>query len=472
MNQPQHLPLQGLNTELPDNDLAAQYCALLLQSLGATTQLKLPLPSPEQAIINCVQDWADSGLIPLTGKPNEMPLQGPGCLPSCARGALNAIRLVSKKNILPDVNGATLLSERAAALKLIRQGTISPNGSCHLFATQDGWIAINLAREDDWRLLPALLETECDINNLLELQKLLKQQDSAVLVDRGGMMGLPIAHTNNNKIADNWMSKICSSPSVDRNKQEKPLVIDLSSLWAGPLCSHLIQAAGARVIKVESTTRLDGARQDEARQGVAEFFDLLHAGKSSIVLNLHEASGQQQLQQLLCKANMVIEGSRPRALKQMGIDAEKIVKQTPGLIWLSITGYGREEPYANKVAFGDDAAVASGLAAATAEPPLFCGDAIGDPLTGLHAAFAALAYWQAGMGGLLDLSLCNTTQFCLQFAKDSLYTRGVVTGEENNWQLNIAEKTIPVKPPQTRRATGKAAKPGADTQAVLLEFDV
>ena len=466
-SQNQLYPLKGLKFVLPDSDLAAQYCASLLQSLGASTKLKQPLPDSYQATINCAKDWAESGLIPLTGKPDSVPLQGPGCIPSCARGTLDAIRLITAKNILPAVNGATLLSERATALQLNRQGTTSPNGSCHLLETKDGWIAINLAREDDWSLLPALIETDKKPEKLLDLKKLIKQQNSGTLVERGRLMGLPIANTKAEQTTSSWIKQVCASSPVNHESRGEPLVIDLSSLWAGPLCSHLLQTVGAKVIKVESTTRLDGARD-----GSTEFFNLLNANKSSITLNLNDTSGQQQLQQLISKADIVIEGSRPRALKHMGIDAESIVKNTPGLIWLGITGYGRDEPQANWVAFGDDAAVASGLADATSEPPLFCGDAIGDPLTGLHAAFAALAFWQGGQGGLFDLSLCNTSQHCLKYAEDNIKSRGIVSGDEANWQLEINGQSFPVQSPHTRQATGKAAEPGSNTQAVLQELGI
>jgi crotonobetainyl-CoA:carnitine CoA-transferase CaiB-like acyl-CoA transferase len=113
-----------------------------------------------------------------------------------------------------------------------------------------------------------------------------------------------------------------------------PLVVDLSSLWAGPLCSHLLQLAGARVIKVESSTRLDGARF-----GSRPFYDLLNSGKQSVALDLSTNSGRQQLQRLLWRADIVIEGSRPRALRQMGIDAEQLVCSVPGLTWVGISEY-------------------------------------------------------------------------------------------------------------------------------------
>jgi len=130
-----------------------------------------------------------------------------------------------------------------------------------------------------------------------------------------------------------------------------PRVIDLSALWAGPLCSNLWQAAGAEVIKVESSQRADGARS-----GSRAFFEQLNRGKESVVLDLHRPSGQQALRDLLSQADIVLEASRPRALRQMGIIAEELVGETPNLSWVSITGYGRREPQANWIAYGDDRA--------------------------------------------------------------------------------------------------------------------
>src|SRR3546814_2759005 len=84
--------------------------------------------------------------------------------------------------------------------------------------------------------------------------------------------------------------------------------------------------------------------------------------------------------------------SRPRALRQMGIDAETLLHEQPQLTWLALNGYGRGEPQEQWIAYGDDAGVAGGLTElqrrASGEA-VFIGDAIADPLTGLHAAVAA-----------------------------------------------------------------------------------
>ena len=90
------------------------------------------------------------------------------------------------------------------------------------------------------------------------------------------------------------------------------------------------------------------------------------------------------LHRLLDAADIVIEGSRPAALRRRGLSAEDLAGRA-GRIWLRIRGY-RDQP--DRPAFGDDAAVAGGLVGSGADGPVFCGDAIADPLTGLEAARA------------------------------------------------------------------------------------
>ena len=87
---------------------------------------------------------------------------------------------------------------------------------------------------------------------------------------------------------------------------------------------------------------------------------------------------------------MVIEASRPRALAQLGVNGPDLVRAGGPRVWVSITGYGRSGDAANRVAFGDDAAAAGGLVVWRDGVPLFCADAVADPLTGLTAADACL----------------------------------------------------------------------------------
>jgi crotonobetainyl-CoA:carnitine CoA-transferase CaiB-like acyl-CoA transferase len=255
-----------------------------------------------------------------------------------------------------------------------------------------------------------------------------------------------------------WSS---SAPSLRR--RDRPLVLDLTGLWAGPLCCHLLQAQGARVIKVENSHRPDGSRHRPA-----QFYDLLNAGKESVALDFGTASGLDRLRGLIAAADIVAESSRPRALRQLGLDAEEMVASVPGLTWVGITGYGRDEPEANWIAFGDDGGVAAGLSSLVAEPdgaPNFCADAIADPLTGLHAALAAWHCWMSG-GGLVSVALRDAVAHCANFDRPA----NGMQQRRLEWQEMLGTCREPVAEPAARQPVGIARPLGADTAAILSEF--
>ncbi|WP_433631946.1 CoA transferase [Nocardia sp. CA-120079] len=196
-----------------------------------------------------------------------------------------------------------------------------------------------------------------------------------------------------------WQTMRIADPVVGA-RLDGLVVVDLSSMWAGPLCAHLLGRAGARVIKVESTRRPDGARRGDPR-----FFDWLHGGHEQTAVDFHTPAGRETLRELVSTADVVIEASRPRAMAQLGLAPGERVHRD-GQVWLSLTGYGRAEPM--RVAFGDDAAVAGGLVGWDAGEPVFCGDAIADPLTGICAALAVCCAVLGGGGQLIDLSMRAT----------------------------------------------------------------
>ncbi|MEZ5143416.1 MAG: CoA transferase [Acidimicrobiales bacterium] len=294
-----------------------------------------------------------------------------------------------------------LLFGRAALLGLQHRGRTSAGGSCRLLPAPDGWVAVNLARPTDVEAVPAIVEaTEPPADPWSMLERFTAETPAAVAAARCQLLGVPGA--------------VLADPTVDgsgavatlrlgrrRAPAGRPRVVDLSSMWAGPLCSRLLGLAGMQVCKVESTSRPDGARFGDPR-----FFAWLHEGHRRVALDLETEDGRRRLRRLLDDADVVVESTRPRALEHLGIRAEDVVRHRPGLTWVSITGYGRSGPDAARVAFGDDAAVAGGLVGRDGEGlPVFCGDAIADPLTGLRAAVAAVAAVTTGGGVLLDVSM-------------------------------------------------------------------
>jgi crotonobetainyl-CoA:carnitine CoA-transferase CaiB-like acyl-CoA transferase len=114
---------------------------------------------------------------------------------------------------------------------------------------------------------------------------------------------------------------------------------------------------------------------------------------------------------MIRNADVVIEGSRPRALQQLGIDAEQILREARPRVWLSITGYGREGSPGQRVGFGDDCAVAGGLVDDSPAGPQFVGDAVADPITGLVAATAILRAVKEQKSCLIGVSLAETASW-------------------------------------------------------------
>jgi hypothetical protein len=421
-------------------------------------------------------EWARSGAMWLTGEADGPPALAPGPLATAASGAVSALARITGSDTLARLDGAALLGERAAIAGSARAGRISPGGSCRLLRTADGWLALNLARPEDEALLPALLRAEpTDAAPWCQLERELPARPTAEWVERGRLMSLPIAACAAPRATPPpWLrSERCANASSSP-PPSRPLVVDLSSLWAGPLCAHLLMLAGARVVKVESQRRPDGARR-----GPPAFFDLLNAGKEMLALDFTDTADVRQLRALLERADIVVESARPRALKQIGVDSESILQSAPGLTWLGITGYGRRAPEADWVAFGDDAAVAAGLAALTGTPaarPLFCGDAIADPLAGTHAALAAWSSHRAGGGALLDVSLRDVTEHalgCLADAEPISAKSQLVLDPDSrvaSARVRIGNDEQAVLPPRARAARGRAGTLGADNEALLREL--
>lgn len=292
------------------------------------------------------------------------------------------------------VDADELLTGRAALLGLAPAGRISAGGATRLMASRDGWCALTLSRPDDVDAIPALLQSDAVHDPWQAVQAWIADRDAAEVTERARLLGLPVAALGETPSAPPRIRRL-GSATVPRDLSGL-LVADLSSMWAGPLCGQLLLRAGATVVKVESATRPDGTRA-----GPSAFFDWMNSGKRSYTADFDEPSA---LQELLAGADIVIESSRPAALARRGLGPKDIAPRD-GRIWLRITGHGTDGARADWVAFGDDAAVSGGLVSGTPTEPEFCGDAIADPLTGLHAALAVAESLRRGGGELIEMSM-------------------------------------------------------------------
>ncbi|MDE0884066.1 MAG: CoA transferase [Myxococcota bacterium] len=445
---------------------ASDYARDLLADCGVAPA-PLPASSELDPGLSPAAEWARSGAMCLTGPAAGPPALSPGPLALAARGAALALAaLAPESRELAGLDGPALLGERAARMNLARRGRIAPGGSCRLLAARDGWLAVNLPRPDDRELLPAWLESSAQPGEdpWAFAERVLPERTTEAWVNRGRLLGLALAALPGHAppaSPEPWLRIGPTTPRVGP-PSTSPRVLDLSSLWAGPLCAQLLAAAGAEVIKLESRQRPDGARRGEAG-----FYSLMNAGKQSVALDLDSSQGMADLHRLLEWAEIVVESARPRALAQLGITAEDLVVRGSGRVWLSITGHGRQGECGHWVGFGDDAAVAAGAAIRHGDgaPPSFCGDAIADPLTGLHAAVASLAHHRTGRGALLDVSLSAVTRHALETPAPE---RGVDVGANGEgWRVLTATGVEAVAPPRARASRGPAADLGADTARLL-----
>ncbi|MBV8461951.1 MAG: CoA transferase, partial [Acidimicrobiales bacterium] len=291
-----------------------------------------------------VARWAASGAMALTGLPDRA--LGPPA------GLVEGVERLA--SACPGLDPLALLGERAALMGLWRRGTTSCGGSCRLFPARDGWLAVSLPRAEDVELVPAWLELgetpRAGPATWAVVGRAVAVRDPAELLARAALLGLPVSRLGDAGDAPALVpQRLGDAPA---RPARDLVVVDLSGLWAGPLCGDLLAGAGATVVKVESTGRPDGARR-----GPAAFFDLLNWRKRSVALELPGDEGTRRLHGLIGRADVVIEASRPRALAHFGVSARDMVRAGGPQVWISITGHGRVGAAGDRVAFGDDAAV-------------------------------------------------------------------------------------------------------------------
>jgi len=335
--------------------------------------------------------WAASGAMALTGRREGAPLVAGGRAAAWVQEQLAGLGL--------SIPG--LLGERAAYAGLQRNAPWSCGGAFRILPSSDGHVGLSLARPSDIELLPALVEGEVGSDPWEAVAAWLTTTTSSDAEARIRLLALPGGAVPTEPPSERAGVLVdvggerTPSSTPDSTSRRTPLVVDLTSLWAGPLCAHLLGLRGARVVKVESRQRPDGARL-----GPTAFFDLLHAGHEELVLDF--ATELDQLHALVREADLVLEASRPRALRQLGLIAEEVVGA--GTSWLSITARGRTS---DAVGFGDDVAACAGLVAEVDGEPVPAGDAIADPLTGVAAAVAAVDALASEEARLIDVSMLH-----------------------------------------------------------------
>jgi len=189
-------------------------------------------------------------------------------------------------------------------------------------------------------------------------------------------------------------------------------VLDVSTLFAGPMAATMLGDFGADVVKIEhprgDPVRYHGASKD----GVGLWGKVVGRNKRGITLYLGTPEGQEVFRRLVAQADVVIENFRPGTLERWGLGYDELSSVNPGLVLTRVTGFGQFGPYAKRPGFGTLAEAMSGFAAITGQPdgpPTLPPFGLADGIAALAAAFATMTALRArdatGRGQVVDLAI-------------------------------------------------------------------
>ncbi|KUN04153.1 acyl-CoA transferase [Streptomyces yokosukanensis] len=190
-------------------------------------------------------------------------------------------------------------------------------------------------------------------------------------------------------------------------------MLDLATLFAGPLAATLLGDFGAEVIKVEHPRRPDPSRgHGPAKQGVGLWWKVLGRNKRTITLDLSTPGGRATLLRLAATADVVIENFRPGTLEKWHLGWPELSAANRRLVLTRVTAFGQFGPYAHRPGFGTLAEAMSGFAAITGEPgapPTLPPFGLADSVAGLATACAVLtalaARGRSGSGQVVDMAI-------------------------------------------------------------------
>lgn len=182
-------------------------------------------------------------------------------------------------------------------------------------------------------------------------------------------------------------------------------VLDVSTVYAGPLACQLLGDFGAEVIKIEHPRHGDPLRtHGRLKDGKGLWWKMVGRNKRTIGLYLGDPDGAEVFCELVRHCDVVVENFRPGTLERWGVGYDRLKQINPGLVLVRVTGFGQEGPYAGRPAFGTLAEAMSGFAAMTGEPdgpPTLPPFGLADGIAGISAAYAAVLalYHRDGRGG-------------------------------------------------------------------------
>lgn len=229
------------------------------------------------------------------------------------------------------------------------------------------------------------------------------------------------------------------------------VVLDLATLFAGPLAATIMGDYGADVIKVEHPAKGDPARtHGHAKDGHGLWWKMLARNKRAITCDLSRPEGADLIRRLAAGADVLIENFRPGTLERWGLGPDVLHEDNPGLIIARVTGFGQYGPYSGRPGFGTLAESMSGFAAITGEPdgpptlpPFGLADGV-SALTCVSAVLMALRHRDqaraGGLGQVIDLAIIEPLLTLLGPQPQAYDQLGIVPERTGNRSVNNAPR--------------------------------
>ena len=193
-------------------------------------------------------------------------------------------------------------------------------------------------------------------------------------------------------------------------------VFDLTRVIAGPFCSMMLADLGADVIKIEEPKHGDELRWVGRYKGRAQhdedYFYASNRSKRSVALDLKNPAHFAVAKELIQKSDILVENFSPGVMDRLGLGWETVSAWNPKLIYCSISGFGQQGPYRNRLALDPIIQAISGIMSVTGEPdgpPTQVGAPIADVLSGMFGAYSVVsalyAARESGRGRYIDISM-------------------------------------------------------------------
>lgn len=227
-------------------------------------------------------------------------------------------------------------------------------------------------------------------------------------------------------------------------------VLELGSSVAGPAAGRLLADLGAEVLKVESGEG-DGLRTwgPPAADGTSWWFKSHNRNKRFVKFDLHDAADRGTVREIALRCDVLLENFRPGRLDAWGLGYAALRSENPRIVYASISGYGQDGPYRDRVGFGNIAESMSGLRYVTGypdRPPVRVGVSLADELAALYCVVgiqaALVARERDGVGDYVDISLLESSLALTQGMLPEYDALGIVRERSGNFHNAVAPSNI------------------------------